>query len=243
MDRKIRVAITHGDTNGIGYEIILKAFADSGMLEMCTPIIYGSPKIATYHRNTLQLETPLSIISKAEDAHPDKLNMLAAFNDVDKTFKNTYDKVYDQWMKDSIAKNKPITPEVVIGKSPLAVTDIAFGNFDAKGGVISDYNKPLRKSAIKYIKAIVDVSAEDRGLFKLGMKIVNPDGKPMIATKGVEYCATANVEIKKANRVQQCEFDSYGSDDANFWKAGEYNVEIYDFEKGIQLYKTTFNIL
>lgn len=81
MDRKIRVAITHGDTNGIGYEIILKAFADSGMLEMCTPIIYGSPKIATYHRNTLQLETPFSIISKAEDAHPDKLNMLAAFDD------------------------------------------------------------------------------------------------------------------------------------------------------------------
>ena len=81
MDRKIRVAITHGDTNGIGYEIILKAFADSGMLEMCTPIIYDSPKIATYHRNTLQLETPFSIISKAEDAHPDKLNMLAAFND------------------------------------------------------------------------------------------------------------------------------------------------------------------
>ena len=81
MDRKIRVAITHGDTNGIGYEIILKAFADSGMLEMCTPIIYGSPKIATYHRNTLQLETPFSIISKAEDAHPDKLNLLATFDD------------------------------------------------------------------------------------------------------------------------------------------------------------------
>ena len=80
MDRKIRVAITHGDTNGIGYEIILKAFADSGMLEMCTPIIYGNPKIATYHRNTMQLETPFSTISKAEDAHPDKLNLLATFD-------------------------------------------------------------------------------------------------------------------------------------------------------------------
>jgi 4-hydroxythreonine-4-phosphate dehydrogenase len=80
MDRKIRVAITHGDTNGIGYEIILKAFADSGMLEMCTPIIYGNPKIATYHRNTMQLETPFSTISKAEDAYPDKLNLLATFD-------------------------------------------------------------------------------------------------------------------------------------------------------------------
>jgi len=80
-NRKIRVAITHGDTNGIGYEIILKAFEDSGMLDLCTPIIYGSPKIATYHRNMLQLETPFSIISKAEEAHPDKLNLLATFDE------------------------------------------------------------------------------------------------------------------------------------------------------------------
>ena len=80
-NKKIRVAITHGDTNGIGYEVILKAFEDSGMLDLCTPIIYGNPKIATYHRNTLQLETPFSIISKAEDAHPDKLNLLATFDE------------------------------------------------------------------------------------------------------------------------------------------------------------------
>ena len=80
-NKKIRVAITHGDTNGIGYEIILRAFEDAGMLDMCTPIIYGSPKIATFHRNALQLETPFSIISKAEEAHPDRLNMLAAFDD------------------------------------------------------------------------------------------------------------------------------------------------------------------
>ena len=37
-DRKIRVAITHGDTNGIGYEVILKALEDPMMLELCTHI-------------------------------------------------------------------------------------------------------------------------------------------------------------------------------------------------------------
>lgn len=79
-ERKIRVAITHGDTNGVGYEIILKAFEDSGMLELCTPIIYGNPKIATYHRNALHLETPFTNIKNAEDARPDKLNMLSAFD-------------------------------------------------------------------------------------------------------------------------------------------------------------------
>ena len=44
-DKMIRVAITHGDTNGIGYEIILKTFADPEMFELCIPIVYGSPKV------------------------------------------------------------------------------------------------------------------------------------------------------------------------------------------------------
>lgn len=45
-DNKIRVGITQGDINGVGYEVILKTFADPVMLELCTPIIYGSPKVA-----------------------------------------------------------------------------------------------------------------------------------------------------------------------------------------------------
>lgn len=170
--------------------------------------------------------------------------MLAAFKDVDVTFKNTYDKAYDQWKKDSIAQNKPITPNTPIAaNSPLKVTYIAFGNFDAQGKIISDYNQPLRKSSCQYLKASLDVSSSEKGIFKIGMKIINPDGKPMIATKGVDYCSTKNLEIKKANKVQECELDSFGSDATDFWKAGEYKVEIYDFEKGAQLYATTFNIL
>jgi hypothetical protein len=65
QDRKIRVAITHGDTNGVGYELIFKIFEDPAMLELCTPIIYGSPKVAAYHRKTLNKETPFSIIASA----------------------------------------------------------------------------------------------------------------------------------------------------------------------------------
>lgn len=80
-ENKIRIAITHGDTNGIGYETIFKTFADPAMLELCTPIIYGSPKIASYHRKTLDIQANFTIISKAEDANADKLNMLASFDD------------------------------------------------------------------------------------------------------------------------------------------------------------------
>ena len=80
-NRKIRVAITHGDTNGIGYEVILKAFEDPTMFDLCTPIIYGSPKVAAYHRKALGLETQFSIIDKAEDARDGRLNLLTTFDE------------------------------------------------------------------------------------------------------------------------------------------------------------------
>ena len=60
-DNKIRVGITQGDINGVGYEVILKTFSDPVMLELCTPIIYGSPKVAAYHRKSLDLPTNFSI--------------------------------------------------------------------------------------------------------------------------------------------------------------------------------------
>ena len=81
QERKIRVAITQGDTNGVGYEVILKVFADPTILELCTPIIYGSPKIATYHKKALKLETNFSIINNAEDARDGRVNLLTCFDD------------------------------------------------------------------------------------------------------------------------------------------------------------------
>ena len=81
QEKKIRVAITQGDTNGVGYEVILKVFQDSAILELCTPIIYGSPKIAAYHKKILNIETPFNIINKAEDARDGRVNLLACHDD------------------------------------------------------------------------------------------------------------------------------------------------------------------
>ena len=80
-NRKIRVGITHGDINGVGYEVILKAFADSTMLDLCTPIVYGSPKVAAYHRKAVELQTSFSIINTAEEAQEGKLSILACTED------------------------------------------------------------------------------------------------------------------------------------------------------------------
>lgn len=80
-NRKIRVAITHGDTNSIGYELIFKTFAAPEMLDICTPIIYGSPKVATYHRKALNLQANFSIISDATEARDGRVNLLTCFDD------------------------------------------------------------------------------------------------------------------------------------------------------------------
>lgn len=79
--RKIRVAITHGDTNGIGYELIFKAFDIPEIFDLCTPIVYGSPKIAAYHHNALDSDTKFSIISDAREAQDGRLNLLTVFDD------------------------------------------------------------------------------------------------------------------------------------------------------------------
>ena len=72
---------THGDINGVGYEVILKTFSDPTMLELCTPIIYGSPKVAAYHRKAMDIQTNFSIVNSADDAQPDKLSIVNCTED------------------------------------------------------------------------------------------------------------------------------------------------------------------
>lgn len=77
MDKqRIKVAITQGDVNGIGYEVILKVFSDPQMLELCTPVIFGSPKIAAYHSKTLGINTNFSIVQSATHANRNVLSLV-----------------------------------------------------------------------------------------------------------------------------------------------------------------------
>ena len=77
----VRVGITHGDTNGVGYELILKIFSDSEMFDLLTPIVYGSPKVATYYRKVLASQTNFQTVARAEEAAPGRLNLVSCFDD------------------------------------------------------------------------------------------------------------------------------------------------------------------
>ncbi|MDE5709357.1 MAG: 4-hydroxythreonine-4-phosphate dehydrogenase PdxA [Alistipes sp.] len=78
-EHRLKIGIAQGDPNGIGWEIILKALADARMTELCTPIIYGSPKAADYYRKTIAdaEETQFNPIVSAHEARRGKVNLVA----------------------------------------------------------------------------------------------------------------------------------------------------------------------
>ena len=53
-----RIGLSHGDLNGIGYEIILKTFSDSRMFESMTPVLYGQSKAFSYYKKNFGLDAP-----------------------------------------------------------------------------------------------------------------------------------------------------------------------------------------
>ena len=57
MDQRLKIGITHGDINGISYEVILKMLQDTRLLELFTPVVYGSAKVAGYYRKALNIES------------------------------------------------------------------------------------------------------------------------------------------------------------------------------------------
>ena len=75
---KLKIGITQGDTNGIGWEVILKTFADSRMVELCTPIIYGSEAAANfYHKSIAEIEpVQFNHCGSAREAKRGRVNLV-----------------------------------------------------------------------------------------------------------------------------------------------------------------------
>ena len=80
---KLVVGITQGDSNGIGYEVIIKTLSDSRILDAFTPVVYGSSKIFGFYRkqvhNIDQMET--YVIRSAKDVHLKRINIVNCLPD------------------------------------------------------------------------------------------------------------------------------------------------------------------
>lgn len=79
---RIKIGISIGDLNGIGLEVILKAVSDKRLLASCLPVIYGSSKVISYHKNTVQLEDfPLTVVENADELDNNAVNVINCWNE------------------------------------------------------------------------------------------------------------------------------------------------------------------
>ncbi|MBM3176912.1 MAG: 4-hydroxythreonine-4-phosphate dehydrogenase PdxA [Bacteroidetes bacterium] len=56
MNDKPRIGITMGDPNGIGPEVIIKVLSDNRILNLITPVVYGSSRVISYYKKALNVE-------------------------------------------------------------------------------------------------------------------------------------------------------------------------------------------
>jgi 4-hydroxythreonine-4-phosphate dehydrogenase len=54
--QKPRIGITLGDYNGVGPEVVIKALADNRLLNLVTPVIYGSTRVISFYKKLLNIE-------------------------------------------------------------------------------------------------------------------------------------------------------------------------------------------
>ena len=80
---KLVVGITQGDSNGIGYEVIIKSLADERILDTFTPVIYGSSKLLGFYKKTLHNieKFDVNVIQNARDAKPRTINLVNCLPD------------------------------------------------------------------------------------------------------------------------------------------------------------------
>lgn len=114
---KVRVGITQGDINGIGYEVIMKAFSDNRIFDYCTPVLYGSSKVASYHRKTLNLTNfNFNPVKRADQANPRRANII---------------NVYDAEARIDLGKSTETAGKLSLISLRAAINDLKQNRFEA----------------------------------------------------------------------------------------------------------------
>lgn len=117
MEKKTVIAgISQGDINGIGYEVIIKALMESEINDICVPVVYGSPKVAAYHRKALNINNfNFNNIRSPEEANPRKANLINCLDDN---------------IRVELGKSTPQGGEAAFACLEKAVTDLKNGKID-----------------------------------------------------------------------------------------------------------------
>lgn len=113
---RVRAGITHGDLNGIGYEIIIKTFTDQRMMDAITPVVYGVSKVASYHRKMVSSgDFNFNLVKHADAANPKRPNIVNC---------------YEQEVKIDLGKSTEIAGELAFLALEKATADLEEKHID-----------------------------------------------------------------------------------------------------------------
>lgn len=116
MNKHIRVGITHGDINGISYEVIMKTLSENRILRNKTVIVYGSAKAAAFHRKNLNVTNFNFLqVNNADEAQPNKANIINCT---------------DNNLRVDIGKSTDIAGQASLDALNAAVADLKAGKLD-----------------------------------------------------------------------------------------------------------------
>lgn len=135
-NNKIVVGITQGDINSISYEVIIKSLMDNRLFDNCIPIVYGSAKVAAYHRKALNIDNfSFNNIRSAEEANLKRANIISCIDD---NIRVELGKPTKQAGESAIIALEAATKDLSDGKIDVLVT----GPFNKKTTQSEKFNFP-----------------------------------------------------------------------------------------------------
>lgn len=207
---------------------VVKAYMNGNKVDFCLPIYAATP------------EDFQKVFSAGMDAF-DKIKN--TFDDSYKKGRVIADSIHDYWSNhDTTVVVVPQHNVAEVAKQQsLSISSFSVRVVDSGDGVISDYDKSIRKNNCRYLQERVELSAKDNGAYKLGVKLYTPDGKLLVPNKDARFTTITTINVPKANKTNTYELLKFGSDDGKVWKAGEYRIDFY--EDDTKIYSNTINIL
>ena len=198
-DSQIRIGITHGDINGIGYEIIIKTLSDARILEFCVPIIYGSSKVASYHRKLVTIDDfSFHIVKNVSEVHAKKANLINCL---------------EKEVKIDMGTSTPQAGEFSLQSLQFAMQDLKDGKIDVL--VTAPINKHNIQSADFKFPGHTEFLAQQVGATDYLMMLVCDDMKVGVVTghipfKDVPSQLTSDLIFKKVKVMHDSLVKDFG---------------------------------
>ncbi len=171
---KVKVGISIGDINGVGLEVILKTVSDERILSLCTPVIYGSTKVISYHKNIVGInDFPFKGSRPGDRIHPNKINIINC---------------WDENVNIILGKPSDISGVYALKSLEQATEDLAKGEIDAL--VTAPIHKKAMEKANFGFTGHTEYLSSKFGKLSL-MLMVNDDLRVGVATNHIPLQAVA----------------------------------------------------